>query len=89
MSYNLPLLSFLSKKGLTNILDKLLPKYIYGAQEMMDCEDQRCTKQSLPWGRICSPPSGTKGIFQGMPQLQRAVLPKVMSFPEGQPTSRD
>ena len=56
---------------------------------MMDCEDQRCTKQSLPWGRICCPPSGTKGIFQGMPQLQISVLPKVISFPEGQPTSRD
>lgn len=56
---------------------------------MMDCEDQRCTKQSLSWGRICCPPSGTKRIFQGMPQLQRAVLPNVMSFPKGQPTSRD
>ena len=56
---------------------------------MMDCEDQRCTKQILPWGRIFCPPSGTKGIFQGMPQLQISVLPKVISFPEGQPTSRD
>ena len=31
MSHNLPLLSFLSKKGLTNILDKLLPKYIWSS----------------------------------------------------------
>ena len=76
------------KKGLTNIPDKLLPKYIWSSgDDGLWGPEMHQAGPSL--GKDLLPTSRDKGIFQGMPQLQRAVLPKVMSFPEGQPTSRD
>ena len=76
------------KKGLTNILDKLLPKYLWSSgDDGLWGPEMHQAGPSL--GKDLLPTSRDKGIFQGMPQLQRAVLPKVMSFPEGQPTSRD
>ena len=57
----------------------------YGAQEMMDCEDQRCTKQGLPWERICCPPPGTRGSFRVCLSYRELSCPKSCPFLRGSP----